>query len=164
MVGSLLHCYLFPDPKNRPTYLIGREKQQQEALHSNAMTRIPYLKLIYPHWRNWSKPDFITLIHSWNISCRIRLQLLQPSTSIALNVTVYPQPITTSLNQQRHIITSGAYDDTIAGVATPQISVAAGKYYVVPSTYNPGSEVGFKLIVYSSIAGLMVTQRVNQVN
>ena len=90
--------------------------------------------------------------------------MLQPSTSVALNVTVYPQPITTPLNQQRHVLTSGAYDDAIAGVATPQISVAAGKYYVVPSTYNPGTEVGFKLIVYSSIAGLMVTQIVNQVN
>jgi calpain-7 len=95
---------------------------------------------------------------------RIRLQLLQPSTSIALNVTVYSQYITPSLNQQRHVATSGAYDDTIAGVATPQISVAAGKYYVVPSTYNPGTEVGFKLIVYSSTAGLMVTQIVNQIN
>jgi calpain-7 len=90
--------------------------------------------------------------------------LLQPSTSIALNVTVYPQPITTSLNQHRHVLTSGAYDDTIAGAATPQISVAAGKYYVVPSTYNPGAEVGFKLIMYSSIAGLMVSQIVNQVH
>jgi len=89
---------------------------------------------------------------------KIRLQLLQPSTSIALNVTVYSPHATPSLNQQRHILTSGAYDDTIAGVATPQISVAAGKYYVVPSTYNPGTEVGFKLTVYSSIAGLMVTQ------
>ena len=92
------------------------------------------------------------------------MQLLQPSTSIALNVTVYRHPITTPLNQQRHVLTSGAYDDTIAGVATPQISVAAGKYYVVPSTYNPGTEVGFKLIVYSSIAGLVVTQKINQVN
>ncbi|KAF8807060.1 hypothetical protein BYT27DRAFT_7242680 [Phlegmacium glaucopus] len=89
---------------------------------------------------------------------KIRLQLLQPSTSIALNVTVYPQYVKPSLNQQRHVLTSGAYDDTIAGVATPQISVAAGKYYAVPSTYNPGTEVGFKLIVYSSIAGVMVTQ------
>jgi calpain-7 len=92
-----------------------------------------------------------------DVSCRIRLQLLQPSASVALNVTVYSQHVIPSLNQQRHVLTSGAYDDTIAGVATPQISVAAGKYYVVPSTYNPGTEVGFKLIVYSSIAGLSIT-------
>ena len=95
---------------------------------------------------------------------RIRLQLLQPSTSAALNVTVFSQLVTPSLNQRRHILTSGAYDDTIAGVATPQISVATGKYYVVPSTYNPGTELGFKLIVYSSIVGLMVTRIVNQIN
>lgn len=96
---------------------------------------------------------------------KIRLQLLQPTTSIALNVTVYPRYVTPSSDQQRHVLTSGAYDDAIAGVATPQISVAAGKYYVVPSTYNPGTEVGFKIIIYSSIAGVMVTQIVkNQVN
>ena len=157
MVGSLCYSFIHPRMTWLPC-LTGREKQQLEALHSTAMTGILCLKLIYPHRRSWSKPDFITLINSWYISCRIRLQLLQPSTSIALNVTVYPQPIITSSNQQQHVLTSGAYDDTIAGVATPQILVAAGKYYVMPSTYNPGTEVGFKLIVYSSVAGLKVTQ------
>ncbi|KAF8150612.1 hypothetical protein B0H34DRAFT_801552 [Crassisporium funariophilum] len=91
---------------------------------------------------------------------KIRLQLVHPSTAIALNVTVYPSiykgsPI--SLTQQRHVTTSGSYDDTIAGVSTPQIAIGAGKYHVVPSTYNPGIEVGFKIIVYSSVAGVKLT-------
>ena len=162
MVGSL--CNLLPDPK-RTEYLVSQGGR-------NSCWR-PFIR---PLWQESCVCGWYTLIDaaevsqillhtridSWYILCRIRLQLLQPSTSISLNVTVYPQSITTSLNQHRHVLTSGAYDDTIAGVATPQISVAAGKYYVVPSTYNPGAEVGFKLIVYSSIAGLMVSQIVNQ--
>lgn len=90
---------------------------------------------------------------------RIRLQLLQPSTAIALNVTVYTNShnnIATSL-RQRHIATSGAYDDAIAGVVTPQTTLGAGKYYVVPSTYNPGTQAGFRMVFYSSISGIKVT-------
>ncbi|KAF8962724.1 hypothetical protein BDZ97DRAFT_1702205 [Flammula alnicola] len=91
---------------------------------------------------------------------RIRLQTLHPSTAIALNVTVYPNhenDIATSLKRQRHVVTSGAYDDTIAGVATPQSTISAGKYYIVPSTYNPGTEAGFRMLVYSSTSGVKVT-------
>jgi calpain-7 len=55
------------------------------------------------------------------------------------------------------VLTSGAYDDTVAGVATPQITLAAGTYYVVPSTYSSGHEAGFKLIVYSSVSGVKIT-------
>jgi len=91
----------------------------------------------------------------------IRLQLLQPSTAIALNVTVYPNfqnSIDSSL-RQRHVATSGAYDDTIAGVATPQVTLGTGKYYIVPSTYNPGTETGFRMLVYSSVSGVTVTPK-----
>jgi len=52
------------------------------------------------------------------------------------------------------VLTSGAYDDAVAGVATPQITLGAGTYHVVPSTYSPGHEAGYKLIVYSSISGV----------
>lgn len=87
---------------------------------------------------------------------KIRLQLLQPSTATSLNVTIYPVPspssfVVCNLTNLRHTATSGAYDDCIAGVATPQIALAKGKYWIVPSTYNPGMEARFKIIVYSSV-------------
>ncbi|KDR76346.1 hypothetical protein GALMADRAFT_247750 [Galerina marginata CBS 339.88] len=91
----------------------------------------------------------------------IRLQLLQPSTAIALNVTVYPNfqnDIESSLRQS-HVATSGAYEDTIAGVATPQATLGTGKYYIVPSTYNPGTETGFRMLIYSSVSGITVTPK-----
>jgi len=84
------------------------------------------------------------------------MQLLQPSTATSLNVTIYPVFSSSSfvecnLTKLRHTATSGAYDDCIAGVATPQIALAKGKYWIVPSTYNPGMEARFKIIVYSSV-------------
>lgn len=87
---------------------------------------------------------------------RIRLQLTQPSTTIPLNVTVYPSSIGSFppfLEGKKHIATSGGYDDSIAGVATPAVTFAAGKYYIVPSTYSPGAELGFRILVYSSVSG-----------
>lgn len=86
--------------------------------------------------------------------------MLQPSPAVALNVTVFASvgnDIQSSLTQKPAVLTSGAYDDTIAGVATPQTKVAAGTYYVVPSTYSPGHEAGFKLVVYSSAFGATIT-------
>lgn len=96
-----------------------------------------------------------------NSVCRIRLQLLQPSTAIALNLTIYPgskDGFSTSLERQKYVATSGAYDDGIAGVAIQLATLATGKYYVVPSTYNPGVELGFRMIVYSNVAGFTVQE------
>ena len=92
---------------------------------------------------------------------RIRLQLLQPSPTVALNVSVFVNmggDIESSLTQKSPVSTSGAYDDTVAGVATPQITVAAGTYYVVPSTYSPGYEAGYRLIMYSSASGVTLDE------
>ncbi|RDB24959.1 Calpain-like protease palB/RIM13 [Hypsizygus marmoreus] len=83
---------------------------------------------------------------------KIRLQLLRPSTATALNVTIFPTSPDGFL--RRHITTSGPYNDAISGVVTPQVSLRAGKYWAVPSTYNPGVEAGFQLFVYTSIGGV----------
>ncbi|KAF4614242.1 hypothetical protein D9613_007736 [Agrocybe pediades] len=83
----------------------------------------------------------------------IRLQLVQPSTAVPLNVTLYlviQDNIQLSLSQKRNAATSGAYDSAIAGVTTTQTTIAAGRYYIVPSTYSPGIEAGFRILVYSS--------------
>jgi calpain-7 len=77
-----------------------------------------------------------------------------------LNVTLYSDlesNVSSSSTQKRHVTTSGAYDDGIAGVVTPEITLGAGKYIVVPSTYTPGCEAGFKLIVYSTVSGVTLT-------
>ncbi|KAJ7642920.1 hypothetical protein B0H17DRAFT_462889 [Mycena rosella] len=89
---------------------------------------------------------------------RVRLQLLRPKTTTAVNLTIFPSSATGSLG--RHITTSGGYDDSIAGVTTPQISLGVGKYWVIPSTYNPGFQGAFQLIVYSTAARVNVAERV----
>ncbi|KAF9048647.1 hypothetical protein BJ165DRAFT_1343091, partial [Panaeolus papilionaceus] len=90
---------------------------------------------------------------------KIRLQLAQPSSPIPLNVTVYSalQGEAKAALKAPHQLTSGAYNDVIAGVATPQVALGPGKYYVVPSTYTPGTEASFRLIVYSSVSGTKVS-------
>ncbi|KAF5383408.1 hypothetical protein D9757_006162 [Collybiopsis confluens] len=81
---------------------------------------------------------------------QIRLQLLRPSSSISLNVTVYSA--SENLASDRHVMTSGPYDDAITGVITLLTSLPAGRYWVVPSTYNPGTQTDFQLIVFSTLA------------
>ncbi|KAM6502958.1 hypothetical protein JOM56_002935 [Amanita muscaria] len=90
---------------------------------------------------------------------KVRLQLTEPLTTPSLNVTIYPASssvVTGEQFKQKHIATSGPYDDAICGVATPQVSLSAGKYWVVPSTYLPGVKAEFSLVVYASVRDVVV--------
>ncbi|PBK88494.1 cysteine proteinase [Armillaria gallica] len=110
-------------------------------------------------------PSFKQYAHNpiYEVDCpsaaqmKIRLQLVRPSSNSPLNVTIYladPSEYTAS-----HLATSGAYDDAISGVVTPQISLNRGKYWIIPSAFNPGIEAAFQLIVYSSVSGVEVELR-----
>ncbi|KNZ75773.1 Calpain-like protease palB/RIM13, partial [Termitomyces sp. J132] len=68
---------------------------------------------------------------------KIRLQLIRPFTPTSLNITIFP----------------ASPDDAL------KLSLAAGKYLAVPSTYNPGVEAGFQLLVYTSVAGIQVREK-----
>uniref|UniRef100_A0A0W0FBM1 Calpain catalytic domain-containing protein n=1 Tax=Moniliophthora roreri TaxID=221103 RepID=A0A0W0FBM1_MONRR len=81
---------------------------------------------------------------------QIRLQLDKPQTSTSMNVTIYPA--SQGISPDRHISTSGGYDDALSGVITPMTILSKGKYWIVPSTYNPGVQASFKLIVYSTVS------------
>ncbi|KAI0821140.1 hypothetical protein BC629DRAFT_1435043 [Irpex lacteus] len=85
----------------------------------------------------------------------IRLQLVSPDGSTAINVTLFRMTSRRTLGA--HLATSGPYSDAICGVATPQITLQPGSYFIIPSTYNPGVQAGFKLIVYTS-ASVIVDQ------
>ncbi|EEB93679.1 hypothetical protein MPER_07629 [Moniliophthora perniciosa FA553] len=81
---------------------------------------------------------------------QIRLQLDKPQTSTSMNVTIYPA--SQGITPDRHISTSGGYDDALPGVITPMTILSKGRYWIVPSTYNPGVQASFKLIVYSTVS------------
>ncbi|SJK98157.1 uncharacterized protein ARMOST_01418 [Armillaria ostoyae] len=110
-------------------------------------------------------PSFKQYAHNpiYEVDCpsaaqmKVRLQLVRPSSSSPLNVTIYPADA--SEYTASHLATSGAYDDAISGVVTPQISLNRGKYWIIPSTFNPGIEAAFQLIVYSSVSGVEVELR-----
>ncbi|TBU31057.1 hypothetical protein BD311DRAFT_657405, partial [Dichomitus squalens] len=89
---------------------------------------------------------------------RFRLQLAEPSPSIALNLTVFNLPIGTGA-LGRHVATSGPYSDAISGVVIEKLTLQPGKYLVVPSTYKAGVQAAFRLIMYSAVSGVQLVPR-----
>ncbi|EGO00763.1 hypothetical protein SERLA73DRAFT_178686 [Serpula lacrymans var. lacrymans S7.3] len=87
---------------------------------------------------------------------KARLQLVKASPSISVNLSLF-QSSDVALGQC--IATSGPYSDAVSGVDIPQVSLATGVYLLVPSTYNPGIQVAFRMILYSTAPGLNVVQR-----
>ncbi|KAI0690918.1 hypothetical protein C8T65DRAFT_87074 [Cerioporus squamosus] len=85
---------------------------------------------------------------------KFRLQLSEPSPSIALNLTVFNTSAGSTLG--RHIATSGPYSDSVSGVVIENLTLQPGRYLVVPSTYKPGVLAGFRLVVYSTVSGVQL--------
>ncbi|KAG0708685.1 hypothetical protein DFH29DRAFT_891533 [Suillus ampliporus] len=99
-------------------------------------------------------------VYEVNIPCAsefgARLQLLHRAPGVSTNLSLFPS---SSPNLQRHIASSGPYSDALSGVDIPKRSLAPGKYYLVPSTYHPGVQAQFRLIIYSTISGIEVVLR-----
>lgn len=89
---------------------------------------------------------------------RIRLQLVNPNATIALNVTIFRATSRRTLGP--HVATSGPYSDMVSGVVTPQVSLQQGSYFILPSTFSPGLQSGFRLLIYTSESGVTVEQTV----
>ncbi|THH18691.1 hypothetical protein EW146_g2354 [Bondarzewia mesenterica] len=87
---------------------------------------------------------------------RIRLQSLHNRVSPSLNISVFPSPW--SLPVGRSLLSSGPYSDALSGVVTPLVPIRAGKYIIVPSTFDVGVEGRFKFVVYSSTGGINLSQ------
>ncbi|KZP13760.1 cysteine proteinase [Athelia psychrophila] len=82
----------------------------------------------------------------------------QPSHIASLNVTLFQ----TSPNSEaigKHLATSGPYSDAISGVITPEVSLSAGKYLLIPSTYQPALQMGFRMTLYCSSASVTYSLR-----
>ncbi|KAM5543052.1 hypothetical protein V8D89_003436 [Ganoderma adspersum] len=86
---------------------------------------------------------------------RFRLQLAAPSPSLTLNLTLFNPP-TGAGALGRHVATSGPYSDAVAGVVIETRSLQPGRYLLVPSTYKAGVQASFRLIMYSSVAGVQM--------
>jgi calpain-7 len=90
---------------------------------------------------------------------KIRLQLVSTSHSAPLNATLFSSSasgITTAGALGKHVLTSGPFADIRPGVVTPQASLAAGTYLLVPSAFASGFEAKFKIVVYSSVSGVVL--------
>ncbi|KAJ8581144.1 cysteine proteinase [Rhizopogon salebrosus TDB-379] len=85
-----------------------------------------------------------------------RLQLIDRASGVSMNLSLFPSP---SVNPQKCVASSGPYSDALSGVDISRRSIAAGKYYLVPSTYHAGILAQFRLIIYSTTSGIAVTLR-----
>ncbi|OCH90567.1 cysteine proteinase [Obba rivulosa] len=101
-----------------------------------------------PGFRNYRMNPSYELIVTSQTQVMMRLQLADSSPATPLNVTLFRPTQATSLGL--HAATSGPYSDAVCGVVTPQITLQPGVYVVIPSTYNPGVERAFRLLVYST--------------
>ncbi|KAH9855926.1 hypothetical protein C2E23DRAFT_723547 [Lenzites betulinus] len=81
---------------------------------------------------------------------RFRLQLARAHPTASLNLTIFHA--SAGATSSTHIATSGPYSDATSGVVIPQTTFQPGRYLAIPSTYNPGIQAGFVLIVYSTAA------------
>ncbi|RPD57684.1 cysteine proteinase, partial [Lentinus tigrinus ALCF2SS1-6] len=86
---------------------------------------------------------------------KFRLQLSQPSPSLALNLTVFNTSTGSTLG--RHVATSGPYSDALSGVVIENLTLQPGRYLVVPSTYRPEMIAAFRLVVYSAVSGVQLS-------
>ncbi|KAI0629428.1 hypothetical protein C8Q77DRAFT_1220174 [Trametes polyzona] len=94
-------------------------------------------------------------IHVPSVSqLRFRLQLARSHPTASLNLTIFPA--SSSAVSGSHIATSGPYSDATSGVVIPQTTFQPGRYLAIPSTYHPGIQTGFVLIVYSTASGVQV--------
>ncbi|TFY69939.1 hypothetical protein EVG20_g2946 [Dentipellis fragilis] len=90
----------------------------------------------------------------------IRLQSL--SKSAFINVSVFfaptsPPPSSPPRHLDKLLVSSGPYADAVSGAVTPLTPAPAGRYVVVPSTYDIGVEAEFRIVVYSSKTSVDVT-------
>ncbi|KZV85837.1 cysteine proteinase [Exidia glandulosa HHB12029] len=84
-----------------------------------------------------------------------RLQLASRPPNAALNITIFAWDGV----GRRQVVTSGPYAEHTSGVLAPETTLPAGRYCLIPSTYVPGVCAEYRLVVYSSAAGIKATLR-----
>nr|GAT49101.1 predicted protein [Mycena chlorophos] len=105
-----------------------------------------------PSFKNYARNPIFEVDVQAPTEIKIRLQLVRPTPSSAINLTLFPAG---SLVQ--HLTSSGGYDDSIAGVVTPQTKLAPGKYWMVPSTYSPGVHGPFEIVLHTTSGRVSVS-------
>ncbi|KIJ15557.1 hypothetical protein PAXINDRAFT_77338, partial [Paxillus involutus ATCC 200175] len=90
-----------------------------------------------------------------------RLHLISPSPAASLNLSIFPVSTSTPerASLDRPVASSGPYSDALPGVDISARTLSAGKYWLVPSTWATGVQVAFRLVVYCSDSGCVVTRR-----
>ncbi|KAG9312146.1 hypothetical protein JVU11DRAFT_7434 [Chiua virens] len=88
-----------------------------------------------------------------------RLHLTSPAPSAALNLSLFPACASTTSTLDRPLASSGPYSDSLSGVCIPTRTVSPGKYWLVPSTFAAGVRASFRLVLYCSDSGCVVSRR-----
>ncbi|KAI9568796.1 hypothetical protein HD554DRAFT_2021606, partial [Boletus coccyginus] len=112
------------------------------------------------HGRYHLNPIYeIQLPSSAQLSSRLHLTSAAPTA--ALNLSLFPASSSASETPvlDRLLASSGAYSDALSGVCIPARMLSPGRYWLVPSTFAAGVRASFRLVVYCSGAGCVVSRR-----
>ncbi|KAF8141175.1 hypothetical protein EV363DRAFT_1203663 [Boletus edulis] len=112
------------------------------------------------HGRYHSNPIYEVQLPS-NAQLCARLHLTSAAPTAALNLSLFPAPSSASnvSRLDRPLASSGPYSDTLSGVSIPTRMLSPGKYWLIPSTFTAGVRASFRLAVYCSDAGCVVSRQ-----
>ncbi|KAI9062454.1 cysteine proteinase [Trametes sanguinea] len=107
-----------------------------------------------PLFKNYTANPAFELQLSTRAELQFRLQLARSSLLVPLNLTVIQ--ILDAFPKGAICATSGLYSDAVSGVVIPRTSFQPGRYFLVPSTREPGIEAEFVLTIYSTVSNVQV--------
>lgn len=108
------------------------------------------MTIMYVCCRPWRCVIFI--IAKLHFIFRARLQRLDASSSVAINLAMFVATTSGEINLE--LTNSGDYSEAVSGVLIQRTAVSAGEYILLPSTYIANFETGFQILFYSSIGGV----------
>ncbi|KAF8554920.1 cysteine proteinase [Imleria badia] len=112
------------------------------------------------HGRYHSNPIYeVQLPSSAQLSARLHLTSAAPTAALNLNLFPASSPASETPSLDRPLTSSGPYSDALSGVCIPTRMLSPGRYFLVPSTFAAGVHASFRLIVYCSDAGCLVSKR-----
>ncbi|GJE94253.1 cysteine proteinase [Phanerochaete sordida] len=107
-----------------------------------------------PQFERYKRNPVYELKLSAQSQVLIRLQLSDRNPNVSLNATLFQLKNDGTLGSL--VATSGPYAETVCGVALGPVTAQAGSYAIIPSTFNPGVCMPFRLLVYTSTSSTSV--------
>ncbi|KAG8778228.1 cysteine protease [Serendipita sp. 397] len=101
--------------------------------------------------RYWHNPVFELKLER-NTEVALKLQMLdikQGTPYIPINLAIFKRDTVDGEQIEKEVATSGPYRESLYGVRVRPCRIPAGLYFVVASTYSPGTQGSFEILLWS---------------